>query len=154
MAKNNNEEQKDTSIENILDLYEFMVQQNVEEMELRDSSYYVRLKRRSSMPKAQQVYMHQPQAAGQQQQQAVEAADTRRIKSPLNGIFYRAASPASPPFVKEGDVVETGSTLCIVEAMKVMNEIKADAKCRIMKILIENGQPVNADQDMFITQKI
>ena len=57
-------------------------------------------------------------------------------------------------FVKEGDVVEVGSTLCIIEAMKVMNEIKATDKVKIIKILIENGQSVNSQQDLFVVEKI
>ena len=73
----------------------------------------------------------------------------RAVNSPIMGVFYRASSPQSPPLVKENDVVETGTTLCIVEAMKVMNEIKADMRCRIVKILVENAKPVTKGQPLF-----
>ncbi len=69
--------------------------------------------------------------------------------SPLAGVFYRTPSPTSPPFVKEGDIVDAGQTLCIVEAMKVMNEIKAEKRCCIVKIVAENSRPVTAGQALF-----
>ena len=69
-------------------------------------------------------------------------------------MFYRSPSPTSPMFVKEGDVVETGKTLCIVEAMKVMNEIKATERAKIVKVLVENGEPINSQQDLFVIEKM
>jgi len=72
-----------------------------------------------------------------------------QIKAPMVGTFYRAPSPTSPPFVNPGDVIKEGQTLCLIEAMKLMNEIKAEVAGKIAKILIENGQPVEFDQAMF-----
>jgi acetyl-CoA carboxylase biotin carboxyl carrier protein len=72
------------------------------------------------------------------------------IKSPIVGTFYRAPSPDSEPFVEVGTHVSQGSTLCIVEAMKLMNEIESDATGSIVKILVENGQPVEYNQPMFL----
>ena len=69
--------------------------------------------------------------------------------SPLMGIFYRAPGPGIDPFVIMGERVEIGDTLCIIEAMKVMNEIKAESTCKIVKILAENGRPVTAGQVLF-----
>ena len=77
------------------------------------------------------------------------AATQETIKAPLSGVFYRSNSPTRPPFVNEGDVVEPGQTLCIVEAMKVMNEINAEKRCRIVKITAENSRPVTVEQDLF-----
>ncbi|MDI6757323.1 MAG: acetyl-CoA carboxylase biotin carboxyl carrier protein, partial [Endomicrobiia bacterium] len=74
----------------------------------------------------------------------------KSIASPINGVFYRSSSPKSSPFVSEGDTVEPGKTLCVIEAMKVMNEIKADSRARILKILVENGVSVNQGQPIFI----
>ncbi len=91
-----------------------------------------------------------PQAAPEAQTPI--SGDT--IKSPIMGVFYRAPSPTSSSFVKEGDVVAPGKTLCIVEAMKVMNEIKAEVKMKIVKILVENGNPVTAGQDLFVIEKV
>ncbi|MCD6309341.1 MAG: acetyl-CoA carboxylase, biotin carboxyl carrier protein, partial [Candidatus Eremiobacteraeota bacterium] len=71
------------------------------------------------------------------------------VKSPLTGVFYRAPLPGAPPFVEEGDHVEPGTVLCIVEAMKLMNEITSEISGRVAKILPENAQVVEVDQVMF-----
>lgn len=72
------------------------------------------------------------------------------VKSPMVGTFYRAASPGASPFVEVGDTVTQGDTLCIVEAMKLMNEIEADASGTVKAILVENGQPVEFGQPLFL----
>ena len=72
------------------------------------------------------------------------------IKSPLVGTFYRAPAPGAPPFVEEGDIVSPGQVLCIIEALKVMNEIESDVRGKIVKILAENGQPVEYGQPLFL----
>jgi acetyl-CoA carboxylase biotin carboxyl carrier protein len=72
------------------------------------------------------------------------------VKSPIVGTFYRAASPESKSFVEVGDTVKEGDTLCIIEAMKLMNEIEADASGVVKAILVENGQPVEFGQPLFI----
>jgi acetyl-CoA carboxylase biotin carboxyl carrier protein len=71
------------------------------------------------------------------------------VKSPIVGTFYESPSPGSPPFVKLGDTVEAGQILCIVEAMKLMNEIEADASGEIVKKLANNGQPIEYGQELF-----
>jgi acetyl-CoA carboxylase biotin carboxyl carrier protein len=71
------------------------------------------------------------------------------IISPIVGTFYRSPDPSSDPFVKIGDHVGTGQTLCIIEAMKLMNEIQSDANGKIAKIFVENGQPVEYGQQLF-----
>jgi len=75
--------------------------------------------------------------------------DIHVVKAPMVGTFYRAPSPTSPPFVNVGDIVKEGQTLCILEAMKLMNELKAEKAGKISKILVENGQPVEFDQALF-----
>jgi acetyl-CoA carboxylase biotin carboxyl carrier protein len=77
------------------------------------------------------------------------AAPKAGIKSPMVGTFYRAANPDSEPFAKAGDIVTPETTVCIIEAMKVMNEIKADTKGRILRCLIENGEAVEFGQILF-----
>jgi acetyl-CoA carboxylase biotin carboxyl carrier protein len=72
------------------------------------------------------------------------------VKSPMVGTFYRAASPGAAAFVDVGDSVKEGDTLCIVEAMKLMNEIEADASGVVKAILVENGQPVEFGQPLFL----
>ena len=74
------------------------------------------------------------------------------IKSPMVGTYYRAPAPEAPPFVEVGQEIQIGQVLCILEAMKLMNEIKAEIKGRIVKILVENGQPVEFGQPMFIVE--
>ena len=71
------------------------------------------------------------------------------VKSPMVGTFYRAASPGAKPFVEVGDTVQVGDTLCIIEAMKLMNEIQSDANGTVAKIFVENGQPVEYGQPLF-----
>ncbi|MCX7882700.1 MAG: acetyl-CoA carboxylase biotin carboxyl carrier protein [Brevinematales bacterium] len=77
-----------------------------------------------------------------------------KVKSPIVGTFYETPSPDSPPFVKVGDVVSPDTTVAIVEAMKVMNEIKAEVKGRIVQILKTNGSPVQAGEPLFIVEKM
>ncbi|HEY3178076.1 MAG TPA: acetyl-CoA carboxylase biotin carboxyl carrier protein [Casimicrobiaceae bacterium] len=72
------------------------------------------------------------------------------VKSPMVGTFYRSASPGAKPFVEVGDAVQQGDVLCIVEAMKLMNEIEADASGTIKAVIAENGQPVEFGQPLFI----
>ena len=74
------------------------------------------------------------------------------VLSPMPGTFYRAPSPDDPPFVKEGDSVKKGDTLCIIEAMKIMNEIEADDNGVIKKILVDSGQAVEFNQPLFIIE--
>lgn len=74
------------------------------------------------------------------------------IRSPMPGTFYKAPSPGADSFVKEGDVVKKGDTLCIIEAMKIMNEIEAESSGVITKIIVEDGTPVEFDQPLFILE--
>jgi len=76
------------------------------------------------------------------------------INSPIVGTFYRAASPEAVPFVEAGQVVEKGHVLCLVEAMKLFNEIEAEFKCKIVKVCVENAQPVEFGQPLFVIEKI
>ena len=81
---------------------------------------------------------------------AAPVEEGHAVKSPMVGTFYRAASPGATAFVEVGDTVAQGDTLCIVEAMKLMNEIEADASGTIKAILVENGQPVEFGQPLFL----
>lgn len=81
------------------------------------------------------------------------ASNIHQIKSPIVGTFYRSPAPDASPFVQIGSTVEPGAVLCIIEAMKLMNEIEADVTGKIVKILVENGQPVEYDQVLFEVEK-
>ena len=82
----------------------------------------------------------------------VLAENQKLVASPMVGTFYRASSPDSNPFVEEGDSVRKGQTLCIIEAMKMMNEIEADAGGRVVRVLCENGQPIEYGQPLMILE--
>jgi len=75
------------------------------------------------------------------------------IRSPLVGTFYRAPSPEEPPFVEVDQLIRPGQTLCVIEAMKVMNEITSEVAGKVKKILAENGQPVEYDQELFVIER-
>ncbi|MDR2870168.1 MAG: acetyl-CoA carboxylase biotin carboxyl carrier protein [Deferribacteraceae bacterium] len=74
------------------------------------------------------------------------------INSPMIGTYYESATPGAPAFIKVGDIVEKGQTLCIIEAMKIMNTIESEFKCKILKFLIENGKPVEYGQPIFVVE--
>ena len=76
------------------------------------------------------------------------------ITSPMVGTFYEAPSPDSPPFVRAGDTVRKGQTLCILEAMKIMNELEAEYDCKILEVLVKDGQPVEYDTPLFKIEKL
>jgi acetyl-CoA carboxylase biotin carboxyl carrier protein len=97
-----------------------------------------------------------PPAATAAPAAAPVAADEKgeRISSPIVGTFYRAPAPDAAPFVEVGQVVEKGQVLCIVEAMKLMNEIEAEFKCKIVKISRENAEPVEYGDTLFIVEKL
>ena len=80
---------------------------------------------------------------------AVEPPDTHVVKSPIVGTFYRASGPGTRPFAEIGDRVKKGQTLCIVEAMKLMNEIESDCEGEVLEILVANGQPVEFGEPLF-----
>ena len=151
-AKENNLEEK------VKSLYEVMQQEKVEEIRIDSSDMKLHIRRKNySRPVQRVAQVQQSQPVQQEsttpsQEEVVVGEST--IKSPITGVFYRSPSPTSPMFVKEGDVVETGKTLCIVEAMKVMNEIKATERAKIVKVLVENGESINSQQDLFVIEKM
>ncbi len=79
-----------------------------------------------------------------------EGGNLVAIKSPIVGTFYRSSSPDKPPYAKIGDKVESGAVVCIIEAMKLFNEIESDVSGRIVKVLVEDAQPVEYDQPLFL----
>lgn len=148
----------------VSDYYEIMKSENLSELEIKDKEFYLYVKRKGAdeavtLPEARPVArtVLEPEvkplkvvAADDNEQSAYSLT----VKSPIIGTFYRASSPSSASFANEGDVVNPGKTLCIVEAMKVMNEIKSEFSCKIVKILVENGKPVTSGQDLFAVERI
>ena len=141
-------------------LIDLVAESDIAELEVTEGESKLRIVKSSASP-ANQLVMMQPQAMQPQQAATaplpaapvapVDAAPTGHIvKSPMVGTFYRSAAPGSPPFIDIGAVVKEGDTLCIIEAMKLLNEIDADASGVIQQILVENGQPVEFGQPLFI----
>lgn len=92
-------------------------------------------------------------SADREEPQDTAAIGGEELRSPIVGTFYRSASPDSDPFVEVGDRIEKGDTICIVEAMKIMNEIEAEFSGIVQKILVDNAQAVEYDQPLFIIKK-
>ena len=122
------------------------------ELEMEHQGMRIRLKKASSNPAPQIVEyvagVPQPVAAPAP---AKPAEDAHRIiiKSPMVGTFYRAPAPDAPPFVEIGQDLDIGQVVCIIEAMKLMNEIKSETAGRIIDVLVENGAPVEFGQPLF-----
>ena len=90
-----------------------------------------------------------PAAASEPDRPVVERAEEHIVKSPIVGTFYAGPSPEAGPFVRVGDSVQAGQTVCIIEAMKLMNEIEADISGEVARVLVENGQPVEYGEPLF-----
>lgn len=96
-----------------------------------------------------------PDATKNAAAQAKEAAASgEEFRSPMVGTFYRSPSPEADPYVKVGDSVQKGQVLCIIEAMKLMNEVEAEFPCKIVKMMVENGQPVEYNQPLFLVERL
>jgi acetyl-CoA carboxylase biotin carboxyl carrier protein len=146
------------------ELIEFLIEKDVAEFELERGDVKVKIKRAAAapvtaLPEPRYVAVHPapatphaPAAAGAEAEIPVPVApaeDLHVVRSPIVGTFYEAPSPGAPPFVKVGDRVEAGQVLCIVEAMKLMNEIECDVAGEIVKKFVTNGQPIEYGQELF-----
>lgn len=155
-------------VKNLLDL---ISESDVNEVSIEEGDFKIKVKKQSELPAANLQYQMpaqpqtstQPQTQPAQQTQAQQEASSKAegesqpdgevVKSPIVGTFYEAPSPDSDAFVKVGDKVSTGDTLCIIEAMKIMNEIDAEFSGTVEKIIVDDGQPVEFDQPLFIIKK-
>ncbi|MBI5622842.1 MAG: acetyl-CoA carboxylase biotin carboxyl carrier protein [Elusimicrobia bacterium] len=162
-------EKKDTHPENgsktlarLKALYDFMAQHGLETLEVADSEGQARLVRAGSQAPVQIVTAANmaavtagpsPASVPTAPAAPVLPPGAVTVKAPMMGIFYRAPSPSSPPYVKEGDKVAAGHVLCMVEAMKVFNEIKAEFPGTVLTVLVENGKAVKSGQDLFVVQR-
>ena len=142
-------------------LIDLVSESNVSELEITEAEGKVRIVKSSGAPLVMQqpVAMVAAPAAAPAGAPAAPAADAapaapagHAVKSPMVGTFYRSASPGAKPFVELGSVVKEGETICIIEAMKILNEIEADKSGTVTKILSENGQAVEYGQPLFIIE--
>ena len=155
-------------------LLDFMAAHGLEEFEYEHGGLHIRLRKASSgapvqfrgavLPEMAAPHAPAPasgagtpaasQAAGATPAAAPPTEELHMIKSPIVGTFYGAPSPEASPFVKPGDSVQTGQVVCIVEAMKLMNEIESDISGEVVRVLIENGQPVEYGQGLFAIRPV
>jgi acetyl-CoA carboxylase biotin carboxyl carrier protein len=152
------------------ELIEFLIEKDIAEFELERGDVKVRIKRAGehtfvhaqsepryyavpaappAAPDLGAVTAAAPTAPGPPATPPPEAG-LHTVKSPIVGTFYEAPSPGAPPFVKDGDMVEVGQVVCIVEAMKLLNEIESDVAGEIVKKLAVNGQPIEYGQELFV----
>ncbi len=149
------------------ELIDFLIEKDIAEFELERGDVKVRIKRGApeaapSAPTERIITLHPAAAAPASPVAAPPATpappaaepapppeNLHMVRSPIVGTYYESPSPGSPPFVKPGDMVEAGQVICIVEAMKLMNEIEADASGEIVKVLVANGAPIEYGQELF-----
>ncbi len=159
----------------IKELIELLVEKDITEFEIERGDVKLHIKRGGEVPAPQVVQMAAPapvaaapvtvappvsvateaakQAEAAASAEAADEANLHIVKSPIVGTFYESASPGSPPFVAVGDKVKEGQVLCIIEAMKLMNEIEADSSGEIVKRFVNNGSPVEYGMPLFGIRK-
>ncbi|MBG6219811.1 MULTISPECIES: acetyl-CoA carboxylase biotin carboxyl carrier protein [unclassified Janthinobacterium] len=141
-------------------LIDLVAESDIAELEVTEGESKVRIVKSSAMPQNQMVMM-QPQGMQAHYQPAAPAAAPAAVvvaaeptgyvvKSPMVGTFYRSSAPGSAAYVEVGATVKEGDTLCIIEAMKLLNEIDSDKAGVVTQILVENGQPVEFGQPLFV----
>ncbi len=155
------------NLKELKELIEMLKNTDISELEIERSGVKVRLRKggdvtfHPAMPRmeyppaaiiAPAIPEKEQQAAVPEKAADVVAANQVKVASPIVGTFYRAASPDKPPYVEVGDIVKKGQVLCIIEAMKLMNEIESEASGKIVKIFVENGQPVEYSQPLFLIE--
>ena len=148
------------SVDRIKELLALMDEHDLVELELEEDAFKVRLKKPGAQVTAIPAAMPSMPALPPAAQAASTSAETPDpsdeglvpINSPIVGTFYRSPAPDADPFVSEGAAVTAETVVCIVEAMKIMNEVKAETKGTIEKVLIENGEPVEYGQAMFLVR--
>lgn len=144
------------NLKEIKEIINLMNENELTEIELERDGMKVKIKKASnetSTPIIRQPisYHVESQASPAKEETPTPAAKTnlQEIKSPMVGTFYRSPSPEAPPFIEAGQTVEIGQVVCIVEAMKLMNEIKSEVKGKIVELHVDNAQPVEFGQTLF-----
>jgi acetyl-CoA carboxylase biotin carboxyl carrier protein len=142
------------SVEQVVEL---AVRHNLAEIEVEAAGSRIRIVREHA-PGPAGSREAAPAIAAPLQQPVAEAGESTAhlltIEAPMVGTFYRTPKPDAPPFVAEGDVVKEGQVICIIEAMKLMNEIESKVAGRIAKVVVENGQPVEFGQPLFLVDPL
>lgn len=147
-------------IRKVKKLIELLEESGIAEIEIREGEESVRISRQQqgTVVMSSPNYMPAPAPTPTTNEATVVAAPKvaepsgHQVKSPMVGTFYRASAPGAKPFAEVGDNVTAGTTICIIEAMKMLNQIEADISGKITAILVENGQPVEFGQPLFIIE--
>ena len=145
----------------IKDLAESIEKYNLNEVVVESEGAKVTLKKENKVVQPEQVIVAKTPAVtaavdfvqeevAPKQEEVKEEVEGEVITSPMVGTFYKSSAPGNPPFVAEGQSVSSGETLCIIEAMKLMNEVKAHKSCAIVKILVEDGELVKKGDKLFV----
>ena len=149
------------SIKRIKELVGLMNENNLSEMEVEQEGFKVKLVKTRSNTVEQRVSVvpemsvQSPASTGSAMSgEEQKKKSGKEVPSPMVGTFYRAASPESESYVNEGDIVQKGDVLCIIEAMKLMNEVKAEFGGRVMEILVENAESIEFGQVLFLIEPI
>jgi acetyl-CoA carboxylase biotin carboxyl carrier protein len=148
------------TIKELKEMINLMQEHGLSELEIEKNGFKVRLKKGPSGAVVHEEFSQAPRALQEAKlsqtvsAQPVEEAGITMVRSPMVGTFYTAPAPDAEPYVTRGKEVKQGDVLCIIEAMKLMNEIKTEVSGRISDILVENGQPVEFDQPLFKIQKL
>ena len=140
-------------------LIDLVSDSNISELEITEAEGKVRIVKGAVAAAGAPIAAPAPAAVGAAPTAAAPvvaevpaAPEGRIIKSPMVGTFYRSGSPGSKPFVEIGDAIKEGQPVCIIEAMKIMNEIEADCEGKVLRILCENGQAVEFGQPLFVVE--
>jgi len=142
-------------LEKIKEIIQLMNEEDLAEIEVEEEGKRIKLRKREENVVRELPANFSPSGFSSESDKSSVEEGISYINAPMVGTFYRAPSPDAEPFIAVGDVVEQGDTICIIEAMKLMNEIKSEIKGRIVEILVENGDPVDYGQPIFkITSKI
>lgn len=142
-------------IKDIKNIYKFLKETDIVEFELEGPDGKVRLKRGSAYAVCEPVHFaapaptEAPKEAKKEDVAPAKADNVKVITSPMVGTFYRSPSPEAPSFIEVGSVVKQSQTLCIIEAMKLMNEVESEFGGKVVSILVENGQPVEYGEPLF-----
>ncbi len=146
-------------IKEIKDMINLMNENNLTELEIEKEGVRIKLRkgyggieRAVELVPTPQIAPHTEKPAAAEEM--TEKKNTLDVKSPMVGTFYRAASPESPAYVNMGDTISPGQVICIIEAMKLMNEIKADVKGKIVDIQVDNAEPVEFGQVLFVIEPV
>jgi acetyl-CoA carboxylase biotin carboxyl carrier protein len=139
-------------IRKVKKLIELLEESGIAELEIKEGEESVRISRQTSTIVQSVAPVAAAPVAAPPAAIVAEEVSGHQVKSPMVGTFYGAASPTSGPFVTQGQQVNVGDTLCIIEAMKMMNQIEADKAGTIRSILVDNGSPVEFDQVLFIIE--